>query len=98
MMTLPRKPILSMVLAAGLLAAGALSAPAQAQRSMLFSGTLAAEHGASAQAHGNVVALYYAGAHVLRYTVTWDGLSGPVTIAHLHGPALPCPVRMGRRK
>lgn len=88
-MTLPRKPVLSMALAAGLLVAGAFIAPAQAQRSMLFSGTLAPEHGAPAQVHGNVVALYYAGAHVLRYTVTWDGLSGPVTIAHLHGPALP---------
>lgn len=88
-MTLPRKPVLRMMLAAGLLAAGTLAAPAHAQRSMLFSGTFAAEHGAPAQAHGNVVALYYAGAHVLRYTVTWNGLSGPVTIAHLHGPALP---------
>lgn len=88
-MTLPRKPVLSLVLAAGLLGAGMAAAPAHAQRSMLFSGTLAPEHGAPAHMLGKVMALYYPGAHVLRYTVTWDGLTGPVTMAHLHGPALP---------
>ncbi|GAN68397.1 CHRD domain-containing protein [Acetobacter orleanensis] len=88
-MTLLRKPAFSALLALGLLSTGALVTPARAQQSTLFSGKLEAEHGASTHAHGNVMALYYPGAHVLRYTVTWEGLSGPVTIAHLHGPALP---------
>ena len=26
--------------------------------------------------------------NVLNWTVTWSGLSGPVSVAHLHGPAL----------
>nr|WP_298795156.1 CHRD domain-containing protein [uncultured Acetobacter sp.] len=86
-MTLPGKSVFGALLAVGLL--GAVAEPACAQRSMMFSGTFAAEHNAPAGVQGRVVALYYSGAHVLRYTVTWSGLSGPITIAHLHGPALP---------
>lgn len=89
MMPLPRKPTLQALLALTLCGAAVLGSPARAERSMLFSGKFEAENNAPAQARGTVTALYYPGAHVLRYTVTWEGLSGPVTMAHLHGPALP---------
>jgi hypothetical protein len=36
---------------------------------------------------GTVDALYNPATHMLDYTLTWSGLSGPATMAHFHGPA-----------
>ncbi|MCX2562108.1 CHRD domain-containing protein [Acetobacter farinalis] len=84
----PCNPIMGAVLALSL--TGAIASPASAQRSILFSGALGGvEQHAPEHVSGHVVALYYPGAHVLRYTVTWGGLSGPVTQVQLHGPATP---------
>jgi hypothetical protein len=38
---------------------------------------------------GVVVTSLDKGTRMLRYTVTYSGLSGPVTAGHIHGPALP---------
>jgi hypothetical protein len=36
---------------------------------------------------GTADALYDTATHMLTYTLTWSGLSGPATMAHFHGPA-----------
>jgi hypothetical protein len=36
---------------------------------------------------GTADAQYDTATHVLTYTITWSGLSGPATMAHFHGPA-----------
>jgi hypothetical protein len=36
---------------------------------------------------GSAEATYDPSTHILTYTVTWSGLSGPATMAHFHGPA-----------
>jgi hypothetical protein len=38
---------------------------------------------------GTVVTTLDKGTRVLRWTVTYSGLTGPVTAAHFHGPAAP---------
>ena len=38
---------------------------------------------------GSVEATLDTGTKVLTYTVTYSGLTGPATMAHLHGPAAP---------
>jgi hypothetical protein len=38
---------------------------------------------------GLAVGTYDPATHVLTYTLTWSGLSGPATMAHFHGPAKP---------
>ncbi|WP_061487799.1 CHRD domain-containing protein [Acetobacter tropicalis] len=58
-----------------------------AERSERFSGIFYGEHGTTTRPTGRVDALFYPAAHVLRYSITWDKLSGPVTAAHFHGPA-----------
>lgn len=40
------------------------------------------------EATGNVVASWNPGSNVLKWTITHAGLSGPVTGAHFHGPAM----------
>lgn len=74
-------------LAAGFLALA--GTPAQAERSERFVGDFSAEHNATSTPTGHVDALYFPSTHQLRYTITWQGLTGPVTVAHLHGPATP---------
>jgi len=41
------------------------------------------------QGTGTVVTTLDKGTRLLRWTVTYSGLSGPVTAAHFHGPAAP---------
>jgi hypothetical protein len=41
------------------------------------------------QAVGTVVSIYYPTTKALTWTVTYSGLSGPATAAHVHGPAAP---------
>jgi hypothetical protein len=36
---------------------------------------------------GTADAQYDTATHLLTYTITWSGLSGPATMAHFHGPA-----------
>jgi hypothetical protein len=36
---------------------------------------------------GTVDAFYNPATHMLDYTLTWSGLTGPATMAHFHGPA-----------
>jgi hypothetical protein len=43
----------------------------------------------ASQGTGTVVTTLDKGTRVLRWTVTYSGLSGPVTAAHFHGPAGP---------
>jgi hypothetical protein len=35
---------------------------------------------------GTVDAFYNPATHMLDYTLTWSGLTGPATMAHFHGP------------
>ena len=38
---------------------------------------------------GTVEASYDTATHKLDYTLVWNGLTGPATMAHFHGPAAP---------
>lgn len=38
---------------------------------------------------GTISGTYDTASRALVYTVTWTGLSGPSTVAHFHGPAMP---------
>ena len=84
-MPFQRRSLFLAALLGGCLLAG--HAPASAERSERFSGTFYGEHGTAAKPTGTIDALFYPAAHVLRYSMTWNKLSGPVTVAHFHGPA-----------
>lgn len=73
------------------LAAAALLAfsTAAAAKTVTLSGQFAGEHGATNQPSGHVDATLDTETHELKYTIDYRGLSGPVTIAHFHGPAKP---------
>lgn len=58
-------------------------------KSVSLSGNFAGENGATNQPTGHVDATLDTVTHQLKYTIDFDGLSGPVTIAHFHGPAKP---------
>ena len=62
---------------------------AAAAKDVSLSGTFAGEHGATSQPAGHVDATLNTVTHKLKYTIDYSGLSGPVTIAHFHGPAKP---------
>jgi hypothetical protein len=73
------------------LAAAALLAfsTVAAAKDVSLSGDFAGENGATNQPSGHVSATLDTVTHQLRYTIDYQGLSGPVTIAHFHGPAGP---------
>jgi len=88
MITLPN------ILRAGLLAAAvAFAGSAMAQTdAAAFTATLsgAAEVPANASAAtGSLEATMDKSTRVLRWKITYSGLSGPATAAHFHGPAMP---------
>lgn len=73
------------------LAAAALLAfsTVAAAKDVSLSGSFAGENGATNQPAGDVKATLNTDTHQLTYTIDYSGLSGPVTIAHFHGPAKP---------
>lgn len=60
-----------------------------AAKNVSLSGNFTGEHGATSQPAGHVAATLDTVTHELKYTIDYSGLSGPVTIAHFHGPAKP---------
>lgn len=58
-------------------------------RDVSLSGDFAGENGATNVPTGHVDATLDTVTHKLSYTIDYDGLSGPVVIAHFHGPAQP---------
>lgn len=60
---------------------------AAAAKSVTLTGDFAGENGATNQPAGHVDATLDTTTHQLKYTIDFSGLSGPVTIAHFHGPA-----------
>lgn len=58
-------------------------------RDVSLSGDFAGENGATNVPAGHVEATLDTVTHKLRYTIKFDGLTGPVVIAHFHGPAQP---------
>lgn len=62
---------------------------AAAAKDVSLSGTFAGENGTTSQPAGHVDATLNTVTHELKYTIDYSGLSGPVTIAHFHGPAKP---------
>lgn len=83
-----RRPLLAMTVAAlvPLFAAPALAA------NVNFHGTLSGDAEVPAKpgsGNGDVLATLDTKTKMLTYTVTFDGLSGPATAAHFHGPAAP---------
>lgn len=60
---------------------------AVAAKDVSLSGDFAGENGATNQPAGHVDATLDTATHQLKYSIDYKGLSGPVTIAHFHGPA-----------
>ena len=58
-------------------------------KSVTLGGSFAGENGATNQPAGKVSATLDTDTHQLTYTIDYSGLSGPVTVAHFHGPAKP---------
>lgn len=81
-------PTLEKILPLGAAALLALSTAAIAA-DVSLSGDFAGENGATNHPSGHVDATLDTVTHKLRYTITYDGLTGPVVIAHFHGPAQP---------
>ena len=54
-----------------------------------YSATLAPGAGITSSGKGTGTFTYDPGTHVLTYTVTYEGLTGPAVAAHIHGPADP---------
>jgi len=82
---------LSHTFAAGLLAAGLLSGAAHAEM-MKFHATLNAATEVppkKSDGTGMLDATLDTTTKALTYTITYSGLTGPATMAHFHGPALP---------
>ena len=70
----------------------ASTAPMAASNSASFGATLssAAEVPANASpGTGSLDATFDKGSNVLRWKLTYSGLTGPATMAHFHGPAMP---------
>ena len=76
------------ILPLGATALLALSTAAMA-KDVSLSGDFAGENGATGTPSGHVEATLDTVTHKLQYTINYDGLSGPVVIAHFHGPAQP---------
>lgn len=77
------------LVAAPLLAALAFTAPARADM-INFKGALSGAQEVPAKTtdgKGDVLATLDTKTKMLNYTVTYTGLSGPATAAHIHGPA-----------
>jgi hypothetical protein len=68
----------------GLLSAPALAATIEYKAAMSPSSEVPP---APTSGVGTADAQYDTATHVLNYTITWSGLSGPATMAHFHGPA-----------
>jgi len=83
-------PLLRPVLMAGA-AAFLLAAPAGAETVNLKAAMNAASEvpPTQSQGKGEVTATYDTGSKTLTWKGTYDGLSGPPTAAHFHGPAEP---------
>ena len=56
-------------------------------RTVMVSGRFAGEGKAATKPTGSVVGSLDTSTDELAYTITYDGLSGPVAAAHFHGPA-----------
>ena len=54
-----------------------------------IAGTFAAEHGATSTPTGDVQGRVNTATGVMTFALSFAGLSGPVTVAHFHGPAAP---------
>jgi hypothetical protein len=68
---------------------GVLAAPAYAA-ALHYTATMTAASEVPATGTpgaGTVDAFYNPATHMLDYTLTWSGLTGPATMAHFHGPA-----------
>ena len=81
----------STMLLAGMACAGLLAAaPASAdtvQYKAMITPSSEVPPVADSQGTGQLAATYDTETHVLSYGVTYAGLTGPATMAHLHGPA-----------
>ncbi len=60
---------------------------AAAAKTVTLGGDFVTEHGATNQASGHVKATLDTVTHKLKYTIEYKDFTGPITIAHFHGPA-----------
>jgi len=67
----------------------ACSTMESAPKTPTYTATLAPGAGIASSGKGTARLLMIPGTHVLTYTVTYEGLTGPAAAAHIHGPAAP---------
>jgi hypothetical protein len=87
MPSLPRRSLSYSILLAAALSA-TLIGTAYA-RTLAVTGSFVAEGKAATKPTGSVSGSFDTDSHALAYTITYEGLSGPVIAAHFHGPAQP---------
>ncbi|BCI68828.1 CHRD domain-containing protein [Acetobacter aceti] len=81
-----KKTIRSAFLASAVFTAS-FSMASAAEMDGMFMGNFSPEHGTKSHPKGMVDATLDSKTHELTYSIQWSGLSGPVSVAHFHGPA-----------
>ena len=80
---------ISLIASAALVGLAATGCMTMKPKGETYSATLAASPGVTSAGKGTGTFSYAAETHTLTYTVKYEGLSGPATMAHIHGPAAP---------
>ncbi len=83
-----KRLFLASVVASGLILGGCATAP-DAHTLPSYSATLAPGAGITSSGRGMGTFIYDPATKELAYNVTYEGLTGPATAAHIHGPAEP---------
>jgi len=80
------KIVLAAALAAGLFAGGSAALASETVYHATLNGASEVP-GNDSKATGTATATFDTGSHMLKYTVSYSGLSGPATMGHIHAPA-----------
>ncbi len=84
---MPNKVLVAAVLAAGLLAGTSAATIAAETTYHAKLGGMSEVPGNDSKGTGEATVMFDSATHMLKYTVTYSGLSGPATMGHIHGPA-----------
>jgi hypothetical protein len=84
-----KRLFLASVVASGLLLGGCMTAAPEAPKMPSYSATLAPGAGITSSGKGAGTFTLDPATKALTYSVTFEGLTGPATAAHIHGPAEP---------
>jgi hypothetical protein len=84
-----KRLFLASAVVSGLLLGGCMTAAPEAPKLPSYTATLAPDAGITSSGKGAGTFTYDPATKALTYNVTYEGLTGPATAAHIHGPADP---------